>query len=103
MRAGQREAGRGVVECRPLPTGHAVADGTIGREPHCCVVGIGRLLIVRQVTGSAISRRPGVAPVKVACRTIKLGMCAQQCEAGKLCVVKRCSRPAIHVMADFAG
>ena len=74
MGAGQWEGACGMVVCRPQPIGRGVAGGTIGGEPHRRVVGIGRPLIVRQVTGGAISRRSANTPADVACRTVKPGM-----------------------------
>ena len=79
VRAGQREAGPAVIERSARPLRRRVACGAILREACCAVIGIGRLLIVRQVAGRALRRGPGVLSVQVA-----LGACGLNVRAGQL-------------------
>ena len=68
MRAGQREAGLGVVEGRIGPAGGVVATGAVGREPKLLVVRVRRVVVVVQVTRHARGLREVVIVIHVARR-----------------------------------
>ncbi len=81
-----------VVECGTLPIDRAVTEGAILREPCGRVVGIRRLLIVREVTGAAGSAQGRVLAAGVAGRTLLAGMSPRQREPC-LAVIESCPLP----------
>jgi len=103
MRPGQREAGRGVIEGRTLPTGGGMAQRAVGWKAHGHVVRIGRFLIVLKMTGAAIGGSADKPSTGVTSCAIQVGMCAGKWVVGKPGVVELRAHPAIHGVADLAG
>jgi len=68
VRPGQRKHRLRVIEDRACPRRRRVADGAVGRETRLHVVRICRPVVVLNVAGVAIRRRPGKSPVDVALR-----------------------------------
>jgi hypothetical protein len=107
MRAGQGEAGAGVVEGCSQPVSRAVALVAGLREIRSQVTWVGRISIIRHVasdagtTGQAVSARRTISGV-VTLGALKGGMRAGQ---GKACcgVIERCSTPVSRVVALLAG
>ena len=100
--ARQRKLGVRVIECCPRPTGRAVTDGAILREPRGHVVGIRGSLEIGKVAGGAIPRRAGVPAVHVALGTRHGSVSPRQGESREGRVIECRPRPTGRVVADGA-
>ncbi len=92
VRAGQREAGPVVIERGPFPLRRGVARGAVLRKAGGRVIGTGRLLIIGQVAGRALSGSGGVCARRMALSACGLRVRAGQREAGPV-VIERGSLP----------
>ena len=101
MRPGQREFGCSVIEPRSLPLTCGMANRTVLRETCSRMIGILRVVVIPQVTGSAGARQTSVLAACVTGRAIHRNMRPAQ---GKLSgvVVEPCSLPLAGVMAKRA-
>lgn len=91
--ASQREGGLGMIEVRWLPCCGRVAGVASLREAGCDVVGIGRLVEVRQVATGALSRRPSKDIVDVALSARRLSVCTGESEFRSRVVIERRTKP----------
>jgi hypothetical protein len=64
--ASERETGPAVVEYSARPLACAVAGLAIRREPSCCVIGIGSLVVLCQVAADTSSIQTCVSSIDVA-------------------------------------
>jgi len=101
VRAGQREAGLGVVERGGGPTGCVVASGAVGREAGGLVVRVRRVVVVGLVTRYARGLREVEIAIHVARRASQADMRAGQREAS-LGVVKGGGGPVGRSVASGA-
>ncbi len=103
VRAGQREFCEGIVieRCR-APRGSVVASLASLWEAGLRVIGIGRLLEIRQVATHAGCGRSGKFPAQVAGGAIKRRVRSGQGKPGLLQVVELSAEPGIGVVTLFA-
>ena len=101
VRAGQREAGRGVVECRAGPLRGVVAHGAVLREAGGFVRRVGGPVEIRQVAGNARGAGQAEVVVHVALRALHRGVGAGQRET-RSGVVEFSAHPLRRVVAQSA-
>lgn len=89
----ERETGSAMVEYSARPLACAVASLAICRKPGRWVIGIGGLVVFRQMTTDTASIQPGVPTVRVAGCTVHIDVSPAQREARRS-VVKLGSSPA---------
>lgn len=102
MRSSQCEAGTGVIKGRAAPRHGAVALLAGLRERRLHMIGIGRALVILQVTGNAGGIGQLVVSVDMTLRALQRGVPAGQRESGAG-VIKGRSAPGSRGMTGFAG
>lgn len=100
MGSSQSEIGEcAMIKMRSGPTRRTVTHGTIRRKSNLDVIGVLRGIEIFRVTADAIGAGSLVVTIGMANRAVQGGVHAGQGEARKCCVVKGCSKPAIHPVA----
>ena len=74
-----------------------------GGELAGLVIGISRMIVVRQVASHALRRGPGEDSVRVTLGALEGGVGPGQWEAGELRVVETGARPDVYVVTALAG
>jgi hypothetical protein len=102
VNACQRELRLGVIEDGSGPRYSRMAGNAVLRKAGRCVIRIGRVLVVRQVTRNAISRSAGELAIQVTLCTSHVGVSPREREAG--CgVIELGAGPLHSVVARLAG
>ena len=101
--AGEREPDRTMVKVGRLPGGSVVTRLAGLGEGQRSVIGIGCLLIIRQVAADTIRRRAFEFSAYVARVAVERRVRADQRKAGDLQVIKSGSEPIIHAMTLVAS
>src|ERR1035441_7934111 len=80
-----------------------MATFATGGELAGLVIGISRMIVVRQVASHALRRGPGEDSVRVTLGALEGGVGPGQWKAGELRVVEAGARPDVYVVTALAG